>query len=197
MHNDHPTDNQLLLAFSNGDNSAMESLLTRYKSLVNALARPYFLEGGEYEDLVQEGMIGLYKAVLTYDIQDQTKFSSYAYTCIKSKILDVIKTANRDKHKPLNNSVPITLHNESISAALTPEDLAIEKDYKQFFISRLKERLSPLEYSVFEDYLGGESYVNIATTHNLTYKKTDNILQKIKRIVKVLNSEYMSYISKS
>ncbi len=119
------TDKSLLQLIKQGDANAMEQLLERYKSMVNALARPYFIVGGDYEDLTQEGMIGLYRAINSYDVNEGASFSTYAYTCIKSKIFDAIKTANRDKHKALNNYAPIYLFSENCDfLTLSPEDVA-------------------------------------------------------------------------
>ncbi|MEG1608238.1 MAG: sigma-70 family RNA polymerase sigma factor [Clostridia bacterium] len=178
-----PTDTQLLASIKDGDSAALSQLLERYKSMVNALARPYFLSGGDFEDLAQEGMIGLYKAVMTYRDDMQTAFSSYAYTCIKSKIFDVIKIANRDKHKALNNCVPITLFTETSSSTLanSPEDVTIENDFNAEVQSKIKQALSKQEQILFFAYLEGKTYAELASEFNKNNKAIDNSLQKIKK----------------
>lgn len=180
------TDKQLLELINKGDSVALSVLLVRYKTMVNAIARPYFLIGGEYEDLVQEGMIGLYKAVISYNDFENTAFSSYAYSCIKSKILDVIKTANRDRHKALNNCIPISLYNESTSSTLanSAEEVAIQNDINSNILSKIQQVLNKQEQTLFFAYLEGKSYQELAAEFNKSYKAIDNALQKIKKKIK-------------
>lgn len=179
------TDQELLLSIKKGDLGAVEILVEKYKSIVNALARPYYLVGGDYEDLVQEGMIGLYKAVTTYEESSGYNFTTYAFACIKNKILDAIKIANRNKHKALNNYISLTVFTESNNMIVkSPEDYTIEQERNQDIINEIKSVLTQQEYLVFELYLEGMSYCDIAKKSQLSVKTVDNLLQKIKRKVR-------------
>lgn len=186
------TDSELVESARSGSADASDELLNRYKSLVNALARPYFLVGGEFEDLVQEGMVGLSKAINTFKPTELTAFSSYAYACIKSKIFDVIKTANRDRHKPLNNYIPINIYIDMPSpiAEYSPEDAAIRKDNTERLYIAISSELTAAELSLFKAYMAGKTYREIALELDKSSKTIDNMLQKIKRKLRKIYNNF-------
>jgi RNA polymerase sporulation-specific sigma factor len=172
---------------------ALSTLLQRYRSFVRVKARTYFLVGGDREDIVQEGMIGLYKAVRDYDASRQTSFRAFAELCIMRQIITAIKTATRRKHAPLNRyvSLYLPLYHENdpdcelldhvISAEADPADRVVSASE----IANLEEQfgriLSDLEAGVLERYLAGSSYSEIAAELDRHEKAIDNALQRIKR----------------
>lgn len=178
------SDEELIISFRNGNASSCDELLSRHKSLVSALARPYFLIGGENEDLVQEGMIGLYKAITTFDTEKGNKFTSYAITLVRQSIYDALKSANRDKHKPLNTFISISDLSESASENDSPEDIYINNEMYQSLIAEISTLLSANEKGVLNMYLEGFSYQEMAAKLKKDVKYVDNILQRIKRKIR-------------
>ncbi|MCI8729125.1 MAG: sigma-70 family RNA polymerase sigma factor [Clostridia bacterium] len=178
------SDEELVISFRNGNASSCDELLSRHKSLVSALARPYFLIGGENEDLVQEGMIGLYKAITTFDVDKGNKFTSYAVTLVRQSIYDALKSANRDKHKPLNTFVSISDLNENATQSDSPEDIYISNEIYKSLISEISLLLSSGEKDVLNMYLEGFSYQEMAKNLGKDAKYIDNVLQRIKRKIR-------------
>lgn len=181
------TDAELLALAAEGRESAVEELLTRYKSMVTALARRYFLVGGDAEDLVQEGMIALYRAIGTYDPL-HGGFAAYAGSCVKNRMLDAIKSANRDKHRPLNDYVPFPEEDELPSFGDSPEEIAIAREGNRDFAKRLDEALTDGEKTLLGAYLAGRSYKEMAASMSLTVKQVDASLQKLKKKILKLTS---------
>lgn len=177
---------------ASGDRQAEEDLVVRYNRLVRICARPYFLAGGDSEDLIQEGMVGLLAAIREYDPEKAASFRTYAEVCIKNRLFSVIKAAARDKHIPLNNSVsfgtPLFSGNGDPLAFSAPDGQGT--DPEEIFLSResFRERLEALigqlsgfEASVLRLYLNGLSYSEIAAEVNKSPKSVDNAVQRIRR----------------
>ena len=157
-----------------------------------------YLIGGETEDLIQEGMIGLFKAVRDYDTQKNASFFSFADLCITRQLYSALEASNRKKHSPLNNYVSFSQQGETEGIKLeemlssqsnSPEQMMIEKEGKQEFFARLEENLSTMEKKVLYLYLEGSSYTQIAEKLRKTPKSIDNTLQRIRGKVKLLSDK--------
>lgn len=191
---DRMTDEQLLCDYKNGNQEIMDYLMVKYKSMVRKKARAMYLLGGENEDLIQEGMIGLIKAVRDFDVTQKTSFSSFAELCVSRQMYSAIEASNRKKHLPLNSYVSLYEDSEEVgegrSLALIdtiesskendPEDLYFGKEYTEAFAEQLKELLSPLENHVLYLHLMGTDYRTIAELLGKSPKSVDNALQRIK-----------------
>ena len=195
-----PTDDELLLRIREGDGEAERLLYERYKQLVRSRAHSYFLIGADHEDLVQEGMIGLYKAVCEYDESKSASFKSFAELCITRQILSAIKNATRKKHTPLNHYVSlnrspmkedgeVTLLDtvRSLSVA-DPEDVVIGRENFAQMISYLESVLSPMERKVLGLYLDGLSYPQIAARIEKPLKSVDNAMQRVKHKLEIFRN---------
>ncbi|MDO4852120.1 MAG: RNA polymerase sporulation sigma factor SigH [Clostridia bacterium] len=195
------TDEQLIEQLRAGDEDAERLLYERYKQAVRSRAHTYFLIGADHEDLVQEGMIGLYKAVLEYDPEKAASFHSFADLCITRQILTAIKRATRKKHAPLNTYVSLnqpkfeedgdqtlfdTMQNLRV---VDPEEQLIGQEEYEQIQKYLQENLSPLEQTVLGLYLNGFSYQQIAQKLNRPPKSIDNALQRIKHKLEALRSQ--------
>ncbi len=175
-----------------GDDDAVEFLMSKYKNFVRAKARSYFLIGADREDLVQEGMIGLYKAIRDYRTEKQATFRAFAELCITRQIITAIKTATRQTHQPLNSYVSLNkpvyddesdrtlIDIMSVSKALNPEEIMIDREDYALAEQRITKALSKLENEVLTLYLQGKSYQDIALIMNRTVKSIDNALQRVK-----------------
>jgi RNA polymerase sporulation-specific sigma factor len=187
-------DEHLVTLARNGDDSAIDALLTRYRHYARAKARSYFLAGADREDIVQEGMIGLFKAVRDYEPHHNTAFRAFAELCITRQIITAIKTATRQKHIPLNSYVSL---NKSLSdpegeerpladsivskEILDPADLVISAEEIASIRDSVDKHLSDLETEVLSLYMDGKSYQEIADLLGRHVKSIDNALQRIKR----------------
>ena len=177
----------------NGDASAEEYLLYKYKNFVRSKARSYFLIGADHEDIVQEGMIGLYKAIRDYKPEKLSSFRAFAELCITRQIITAIKTATRQKHIPLNSYVSLNkpLYDEESDRTLldiiieggtsNPEDMIINQENLGNMHQKMNEVLSGLEQEVLTSYLDGKSYQEIAESLGRHVKSIDNALQRVKR----------------
>lgn len=185
-------DGKLVRLAQSGDNDAMEQLCAEYKDTVRMLARPYFLIGADRDDLIQEGMIGLYKAVRDYEPGHDMSFRSFAELCIVRQIITAIKQATRKKHVPLNTYISFYKatddENErtlidTMPAARTdnPEELIISRESMTDMTKMLDTMLTPLEKDVLELFLEGHSYQEIAAALGRRPKTVDNALQRIKK----------------
>ena len=172
-------------------NDANEILLLRYKEFVKAKVRPYYLIGSDNEDLVQEGMIGLYKAIRDYSPEKAASFKTFADLCVTRQIITAIKTATRTKHQPLNNYISLYCEgsdSEGISieelfeddSQPDPEKIIIETETKDQIQKKFRELLSKYENSVLNLYLEGYSYSYIAEKLGKEPKSIDNALQRVK-----------------
>lgn len=176
-----------------GEEGALEYLIERYKSFVKSKARAYFLVGADKEDIIQEGMIGLYKAIRDYKSDKLTSFKAFAELCVTRQIITAIKTATRQKHIPLNSYVSLNkpIFDEESDRTLMdvvstqcisdPEELIISKEEYVNIESKMEELLSGLEWEVLVSYLDGKSYQEIAEELNRHVKSIDNALQRVKR----------------
>jgi RNA polymerase sporulation-specific sigma factor len=176
-----------------GDSDALDYLINKYKNFVRAKARSYFLIGADREDIVQEGMIGLYKAIRDFKEDKLTSFKAFAELCITRQIITAIKTATRQKHIPLNSYVSLDkpIYDEEsdrtlmdvISGAkvLDPEELIINREKFDDIEDKMAELLSDLERKVLALYLDGRSYQEISEDLNRHVKSIDNALQRVKR----------------
>ena len=183
------------------DGDALEYLLNKYKNFVRAKARSYFLIGADREDIVQEGMIGLYKAVRDFRSSKLTSFRAFAELCITRQIITAIKTATRQKHRPLNSYVSLNkpAYDEDsdrmlidvISSAKVsnPEDIIIGREDYSNIESKMGKLLSPLEMQVLKKYIEGKSYFEVADELNRSVKSVDNALQRVKNKLEKLISD--------
>ena len=182
------SEEELFALAADGDEGAVETLLACYKSIVTANVRRYFLVGGDSEDLAQEGMIALYRAIKTYR-PESGAFAAYAAGCVKNRLLDVIKSANRDKHKALNGYIPLADADELLGAGMSAEEIAISRESGRDFTKMLGNELSDEEKTLLGFYLAGKSYKEIAGVLGVTVKKVDTSLQKLKKkILKIVRS---------
>ena len=184
---------EMVLKASNGDIIALEHIINKYKNFVKAKAKSYFLVGADKEDIIQEGMIGLYKAIRDFDGSKTNSFKCFAEICITRQIITAIKTATRQKHIPLNSYVSLNkpIYDEEsdrilmdiIAASIItdPEELIISKEELKNIESKMNEILSKLELQVLELYLNGKSYQYIADIIGRDVKSIDNALQRVKR----------------
>ncbi|MDY7220617.1 RNA polymerase sporulation sigma factor SigH [Halalkalibacterium halodurans] len=186
-------DEGLVNRVRNGDGAALEYLIHKYKNFVRAKARSYFLIGADHEDIVQEGMIGLYKAIRDFKGDKLSSFKAFAELCITRQIITAIKTATRQKHIPLNSYVSLDkpLYDEESDRTLLdvvcgsrvtdPEELLINQEEFDDIEVKMGELLSDLERKVLMLYLDGRSYQEISAELNRHVKSIDNALQRVKR----------------
>lgn len=187
------TDDELVKLAKNDNISALECILEKYKNLVKSRSRPYFLIGADREDIIQEGMIGLYKAIRDYDTEKYTNFKAFAEMCITRQIITAIKTATRRKHMPLNSYVSLShpvfdeesdktlLDTITEHSCLDPEEIIINKENYNSIGQRINELLSPKEMEILTVYLQGKSYQEISEQLGISHKSIDNALQRVKR----------------
>lgn len=186
-------DEILVQLFQNGDGEASEYLMKKYRSFVRAKASRYFLIGGEKEDIVQEGMIGLYKAIRDFKVDKLASFKAFAELCITRQIITAVKSATRQKHTPLNSYISLNKpiyedeSNHTLMDVITgpaemdPAQLIVDQEKAYDLEQRMAERLSDLEKRVLELHIAGHSYVEISKNVNTHVKSIDNALQRIKR----------------
>lgn len=188
------TDEEIVLESQQHDNVlAQEYLLHKYRNFVRAKARSYFLIGAEREDIIQEGMIGLYKAIRDFRADKQASFRAFAELCVTRQIITAIKTATRQKHIPLNSYVSLNkpIYEEDSDRTLldvisgvkvaNPEDMIISREEFSDIESKMNDILSDLEWKVLMSYLDGKSYQEIAAELGRHIKSIDNALQRVKR----------------
>ncbi len=190
---DNLLDEDLAELSAGGDKRATECILTRYKNLVRSKARMYFLVGADKEDIIQEGMIGLFKAIRDFDRSKLASFKGFAELCVRRQIITAVKTATRQKHMPLNSYVSLNnpLYDDEpegiqgeLAVALSefdPEHLFIRKEKAEFLGGKIEETLSELEKKVLGMYLEGMSYQEIAQKMSRSAKSIDNALQRVKK----------------
>jgi RNA polymerase sporulation-specific sigma factor len=195
LHLEQAEDVDLVSRVREGSDPALDVLLHRYRNFARSKARSYFLAGSDKEDVVQEGMIGLYKAIRDFDLDQDTPFRAFAELCISRQILTAIKTANRQKHRPLNSSVsldaPVYAEDEGSDKTLAerleastlsdPVSFVISSEEVEAIRDSMKESLTELEGDVLTLYMDGKSYEEIAGALGNHVKSIDNALQRIKR----------------
>lgn len=186
----------------NGDEFAIEKLLVEHKQLVNSVVRKYFLIGGDVDDLVQEGMIALYNAILTYDKSKNSSFDAYAYMLIERNIISLIKKANSKKYSPLNDAFKVNNQgtisfdeeNEDVGYMISsnepnPENELLDNDSYNELLEKIKSTLSDYENEVLNYYLQGYNYNDIAQKLDVSPKSIDNALNRIKNKLNFLKSK--------
>jgi RNA polymerase sporulation-specific sigma factor len=188
-------DNELVERVRAGDERCVEVLLSRYRNFARSKARSYFLAGSDKEDVVQEGMIGLFKAIRDFDLAQDTPFRAFAELCISRQILTAIKTANRQKHQPLNSSISLdapaysgdsdsdrSIGDHLVASEISdPIELVISAEEIDAIRNNMSETLTELEGDVLRLYMDGKSYEEIAGALGNHVKSIDNALQRIKR----------------
>ncbi|MCC8122579.1 MAG: sigma-70 family RNA polymerase sigma factor [Oscillospiraceae bacterium] len=188
------SDEELCTMSAAGDACAEEALVMRYSRLVRICSRLYYLAGGDGEDLIQEGMLGLLSAIRSYDAAQAATFHTFAETCIKNRLLSAVKAATRNKHSPLNHYLSFdpslfdgqydqSVYGANLQPTDNPEDLLIDREELQEQMTALKCRLSGLEARILDLYLIGLSYAEIAVEINKSSKSVDNAVQRIRRKV--------------
>ncbi len=187
------SDEEIVELAQQGEQFAVEYLVDKYKNFVRAKARAYFLIGADREDIIQEGMIGLFKAIRDYNGDKLTSFRAFAELCITRQIITAIKTATRQKHIPLNSYVSLNkpVYDEESDRTLmdvittnkitNPEEIIISREEFIFIEKKMGEILSSLEWKVLMAYLEGKSYQEISVDLKRHVKSIDNALQRVKR----------------
>jgi len=187
------SDEEIVAQAKSGNNRAQEYLISKYENFVKAKARSYFLIGADKEDIYQEGMIGLYKAIRDFNPEKSTSFKSFAEICVIRQIITAIKTATRQKHIPLNTYISLNkpIYEEESERTLLdvlagikitdPEELMISKEQIEYIEEKISKVLSGLELEVLTSYLDGKSYQEIASDLEKHSKSIDNALQRVKR----------------
>ena len=184
-----------------GDENALEYLLTKYKELVNVKVNKYFIIGAEKEDIIQEGMIGLYKAVKCFDNEKQNSFKTFANLCIERQLITAIKTSTRQKHTALNSylSLNMSAYDDEDTSLIDifnsntvedPLDTITKKEYYKFVETKIDKTLSDFEKQVLQRFAAGDSYVKIAEKLDAPVKSVDNAIQRIrKKAIKNITEE--------
>lgn len=201
------SDEELLEAIKKDDTQALDFLICKYKDLVNSKVNKYFIIGAEKEDIIQEGLIGLYKAIKDYKPDKQNSFKSFANLCIERQLITAIKSSNRRKHMPLNSYLSLNMtayenedgNNETqvmdvleTNIIEDPLDTITKKEYMSNVENVIDNSLSDFEKKVLNRYIQGESYVKIAEKLDAPVKSVDNAIQRIrKKTAKSLNFDNM------
>ena len=198
------TDEQIIEKIHQGDQEALAFILEKYKELVNVKVGKYFIVGAEKEDTIQEGMIGLYKAIKSFDLNKQNSFKSFANICIERQLITAIKSSNRQKHIPLNSYLSLNMaaydNNEDDSVELLetfnsktiedPLDTIMKQEYYKEVEEAVNKNLSKFEKQVLDRFLKGESYLKIAEKLESPVKSVDNAIQRIrKKAIKNINTK--------
>lgn len=196
---EHKTDEQLIRMLRQGDTAITDYIMEKYKNLVRKEANAMYLLGGENDDLIQEGMIGLFKAVQNYDLAQETSFYNFARLCITRQMYSAIEASKRKKHSPLNSYISLYEKTEekvplidTMEAAKesNPEELLVGREYVELLQNKLMENLSALENRVLYLHLLGTDYKTIARLLDKSPKTVDNALQRIKsKMEKILAKE--------
>ena len=189
------TDEQVILEIQKGDKQALSYLMNKYKELVNIKVSKYFMVGAEKEDIVQEGLIGLFKAIKTYNKDKNSSFKSFANMCIERQLITAIKSSTRQKHMPLNSYLSLnasaydneeengielinTLNNKTVE---DPLETVMKKEYYEQIENSMQKSLSTFEKKVLDGYVKGYSYVTIAKQLDSPVKSVDNAIQRIRK----------------
>ena len=181
MQTEKLSDERLALLAGSGDKAATEALLKRYKNVVLSIARRFFLSGGETEDLVQEGMCGLYSAIGSYT-EGKSGFAPYAMRCIRNRIIDAVKSSTGAKNSALNNFLPIVEVGEELyPSRQNPEDELIKRENRREFLQKISKNLSSFEFKVTVMYMDGLTIAEMSSDTGKPVKSIDNALQRAKR----------------
>ena len=183
-------DEELIFRFKNGESEILDYLMEKYKNMVRKKARTMFLIGGENDDLIQEGMIGLFKAVRDYQPDKDASFQTFAGICVDRQIYNAIQSSNRQKHQPLNSYISLSEQDGENEEHLgdawveNPESIIIDQENVQSLEQEITTTLSPMENQGLEYYLAGNGYGEIAQIMGKTPKSIDNALQRIRTKIK-------------
>lgn len=195
------SDEDLIKKIRLGDLRAQNYLLEKYKDVVHMKANKFYLAGADNDDILQEGMIGLYKSIQSFNLEKNNSFRTFANLCIERQLITAIKTSNRQKHLPLNTSFSLNtsaydnddtemLEVLDINVVEDPLDTITKREYFQFIENKIDENLSTFEKQVLNRYIQGESYIDIANKLNSPVKSIDNAIQRIrKKAIKCLENE--------
>ena len=188
------TDEQIISQIKEGDDEALSFILEKYKDLVNSKVGKYFIIGAEKEDIIQEGMIGLYKAIKGFDNSKQNTFKTFANICVERQLITAIKSSNRQKHMPLNSYLSLNssaydndgdstelIETFEVDAIEDPLDTIMKKEYFNEIQNTIHKSLSKFEESVLERYMLGDSYEIIAKRLDTPVKSIDNAIQRIRK----------------
>ena len=190
----HLTDEELVVFCKKGDEVAIEELFSRYRFLLGKISRGYFLLGSDNEDLMQEAMIGLYKAILSFDTKQNVSFKNFAILCVRRNILSAIKKSNSQKNKALNESLSLSdlTGDQDDNYLFVPEvvpltdEKLIEEEKLEEIKTKIVELLSKLELEILNLYLKGKSYDDMSKTLQISKKSVDNALSRIKKKLEFL-----------
>ncbi len=174
------TDEELLGRLERGDSDIVEHLMNKYKSLVKRRARTMYLIGGENDDLIQEGMIGLFKAIRSFRTGGENSFYAFAELCIMRQMYTAVQESRRKKHTPLNSYISLD-EEPQIYPKSNPEEMIIDKENLENRYAQIHRRLSALEKLVLELYLEGRTYSQIASILGKNEKAVDNTIQRLKK----------------
>ena len=189
------SDEVLIVRLRLGEEDIMEYILEKYKPMVRKKANALYLIGGENEDLIQEGMIGLFKAVRDFDIEKESSFAAFAQLCISRQLYSALQASNRKKHRPLNTYVSFSVEDQEGQSVLeetfthktsNPEEWILEQEKLEEFQKNLKECLSTMEQQVLGLYLEGHNYIRISEILEKSPKSIDNALQRIRQKIRQL-----------
>lgn len=189
------TDEEIIKEIRNGDKQALTYLMNKYKEIVNLKVGKYFMVGAEKEDIIQEGLIGLFKAIKTFNAEKNNTFKTFANMCIERQLITAIKSSNRQKHMPLNSYLSLNMsaydNEEENGAELMdtfdsktiedPLETIINKEYYDEIEKSIDKTLSQFEKQVLDRYMKGESYVTIAKRLDSPVKSVDNAIQRIRK----------------
>lgn len=189
MKYDACTDEELIERLRQGETEITDYILEKYKPLVRKYANAMYLIGGETDDLIQEGMIGLFKAIRDFCLDKDSSFFHFAGLCIHRQLYSAIEASNRKKHQPLNSYLSFFEQGAegSIGFTSSPEQLVIEQEVSRDLWKRVNSRLSPMEKQVLQFYLDGNNYMQIAGLMKKSPKSVDNALQRIRQKIRQMN----------
>ena len=190
---ENSSDENLIEQVRLGNLGAQDYLLEKYRNLVSMKANKFFLIGAESDDMIQEGMIGLYKAIQSFDLEKNNSFKTFANLCVERQLITAIKTSNRQKHMPLNSSISLNanaydddsdmelLEKLDMQVLEDPLDTITKREYYKTIETKIDESLSDFEKQVLKRYARGESYVHIAKKLEAPVKSVDNAIQRIRK----------------
>lgn len=187
------SDEEAIKLIKQGDKGALDFIMDKYKEIVNIKVSKYFIIGAEKDDIVQEGLIGLYKAIKNFDSEKDNSFKTFANLCIERQLITAIKTSNRQKHQPLNSYLSLNMsayEDEEAEPVIDifdsnqiedPLDTITKKEYYTEIENAIDKSLSDFEKKVLNRFANGESYVQIADKLNTPVKSVDNAIQRIRK----------------
>ncbi len=189
------SDEQLALLAQMGDRKAAELLMNKYKMLVSTKCKQFYITGGTNDDILQEGMIGLYRAIMSFKYEKNDSFAAFAAMCIRRKLISAMRSANKQKNAPLNTSISLekpiqndgdgyTLGDTLEQKGVDPEEIFLHRERQKNIYKRLSGTLSGFEKKVLHEYLAGKSYDEIAVSIGITAKSVDNAIQRIRHKLK-------------